>query len=287
MNTKDFVFSASSFKEYLQCGLKFKYRKIDRLEPGEVSTHHRWFGSLVHAAIYSAFATHGEGRKSLDIHGNTDLKHALRVFNSLYEQKPDKINKEIYDIVFDEVGEKPVGSFAPGKIKALSSDLTQKQLEKGWKKEGQAMVKNGIEIVKQLNVVEFERQLDWTLLDRKFIGYSDVIAKDNDGKLEFYDFKTSWNKISEFYLAKDFQFFLYSVALKDIHGLDYYPKGYYVHLRSGSLVPYILTPDIYSTMIKKYKEGMENLEYNIFFDDYDGFLCPFCDFKHICYGDGA
>ena len=286
MNTKKFIFSASSFKEYVQCGLKFKFNRIDKLEKTEVSSHHRWFGTLVHNLIYAALAEPSDDLKKMALRDKINDKYPMKIFETVWSEKPSEDPMVL--TIQEDCGEKPVGRFMRGKIVSLGSggeDITQAKLEKGWKAEAKKMIKNGIEVMRNVHeVVELERKLYWFFEKRKFLGYADVLAKDEDGKYEFYDFKTAWNKPGK-YLADDFQFYMYSHALKRFYNLDYYPAGYYVHLRSGDAIKYEVTPEIISKMKKKALAAFGNLEANIFFDDYGGNLCPYCDFRHICYGN--
>jgi len=293
MNTSEFMFSASSLKEYMQCGLKFKYKRIDRLEPTAVASHHRWFGTLVHNMIYTGIA-HYDGNKDLELREKPNEKGALKLLNDIWDYdyenefetahlKSDDISKIVTDI-----GVKPSGRFMVGKIKSLGNDnpsITQKELEKGWKIEARKMVKNGISVAGNIyEIVELEKKLIWNFLDHRFIGYADVVGKNSEGKYEFYDFKTAWNKPGK-YLANDFQFFAYSYALRQLYGLEYYPTGHYVHLRSGEVIPNVITEEITQNMVSKAKSAFSNMEADVFFDAYGSPLCRYCDFRHICYGE--
>lgn len=288
MNTKNYMFSASSVKEYMQCGLKFKFGRIDKLDRMEASTHHRWLGSLVHSLIYTSVADVEAGRKSLTLReGPIDEDSPLERLENLWNENPQD---PIDEFIMKDIGEKPVGNFVTAAIKSLGQGVdnpSQDFLEKGWKTEAKKMVKNGIEVVKSINTItELEQKLFWTLLGRKFIGFIDVMGKDENGRIQFYDFKTSFRKPSQAQVDDDFQFFVYSIAIKDKLKLDYFPVGNYVHLRSGSVVPFDLNENgMFPKMISQLKNSFDNLEDDLFFDDYNGPLCAYCDFRHICYGE--
>ncbi len=288
MNTKDFMFSASSVKTYQQCGLKFKFSKIDKLPTTETATHHRWLGTLVHTAIYTSIADPSEGRKSLSIRDTgVDTVKPLERFERLWDGTPEDA---IDALLMKEVGEKPVGKFATGALKSLGQnvdDPSQKLLEKGWRTEARKMVKNGIKTLSGIHTIsELEKKLFWNIMGRRFIGFVDVLGKDKDGKLEFYDFKTSFKKPSQAAVDDDFQFFAYSLDIKDKLKLDYYPVGNFVHLRSGTNVPFDLnTNDKFPKMIGQLKNTFSNMEDNLFFADYGSPLCAYCDYRHICYGE--
>lgn len=287
MNTKDFVFSASSFKDYLQCGLKFKYSRIDKRDRTDVSSHHRWFGTLVHSLIYSAIATPGNnGGKDLVLRDRVNKAYPMTILDTLWDEKPSKSNVVAH--IRKSLDAKPVGKFMVGKVAALGNknpDITQAELELGWKSEAKSMVKNGISIASSIpTIVELEKKINWTFLDRKFVGYLDILAKDDNGRYVFYDFKTSWSKPGKS-LNNDFQFFYYAYALRQVYNLDYYPAGYFVHLRSGDALKFQATPEIRADMQEKAASAFRTLEADIFFDAYGSPLCSYCDFRHICYGE--
>ena len=289
MNTNEFWFSASSIKEYQQCGLKFKYGRIDKRERAETYSHHRWFGTLVHSTIYSTAATlevtepNAKGYRDKLYRLKPDIAEAFptKFFEALWQEK-DVDDAEIMAIR-EELGSKPIGAFTSGKIKSLADGLSQADLEKGWKAEAKKMVKNGVSVLRDIETIqEFEKKVFFKLQGRNFIGVCDVIAM-KDGRIAFYDFKTSWDKPYA-KLERDFQFFAYAIALKNKLKLDYWPKGYYVHLRSGDCLEYELTPDMYKKGLKQLDRVFSDMEADVFLPDYGGSLCQFCDFRLICYG---
>lgn len=287
MNTKSFMFSASSFKDYLQCGLKFKFSKIDKVERTETATHHRWFGSLVHSLIYYSIADFDGSGKSLVLRKKVRKKAALKLLEELWQGKASNNDAEI---IMKSIGEKPEGKFSRGKIASLGSnneDIEQSMLEEGWLEEAKKMVGHGVDVIDNIHkIVELEKKIFYHVKGYKFMGFVDVLAQKEDGQYEFYDFKTSWDKSYD--LDNDFQFFGYAKALSEDKGLgineSYFPTGYWVHLRKGELLPYNLTKGKFWDMIKLTQSAMDNMESDIFLPDYGGPLCKFCDFRHICYG---
>jgi len=288
MDTKNFMFSASSFKDYLQCGLKFKFSKIDKAEKTETATHHRWFGSLIHSLIYYSIADYDGDSKNLNIRKRVRKKEALTLLENLWDEKPKNNDGEI---ILKSIGEKPKGKFSRGKLTSLGSNnenISQVELEDGWKEEAKKMLSNGIDVISNVHkIVELEKKIFYHVKGYKFMGFVDVLAQDKDGKYEFYDFKTSWDKSYD--LENDFQFFGYAKALSEDKGLEinenYFPMGYWVFLRKGELLPYQLNKNKFWEMIRLTQSAMENMEANIFLPDYGGPLCKFCDYRHICYGD--
>jgi CRISPR/Cas system-associated exonuclease Cas4 (RecB family) len=286
VNTKDFVFSASSFKEYVQCGLKFKFHRIDKLTPTDVASHHRWFGTLVHSLIYTSLAVPTD-MKDMVMRDEIDTEFPLTIFDAVWDEVVT--DDEIIKAVQKDLGPKPVGRFMTGKIVSLGKNnedtITQEELDAGWREEAKRMIANGVASVQKIHkIVELEKKLRWMYKKHKFLGYSDIVALDENGKYEYHDFKTTWDKPGK-YLVGDFQFFSYSYALKRLYGLDYYPAGNYIHLRSGDTVRYEVTPEIERKMDSLVTTSLGNLQSNIFFDAYGSPLCGYCDFRHICYGE--
>lgn len=287
MDTKKFTFSASSFKDYLQCGLKFKYSKIDKLERAETATHHRWFGSLIHALIYHSVAEYDGSSKNLTLTNRLRKKETLDLFEDIWEENP-KTNEG--EVILKSVGEKPKGKFSRGKLASLGvndEEIDQKVLEEGWKDEARKMLENGIDIISDIHeIVELEKKTFYHVKGYKFMGFIDVLAKDKEGKYEFYDFKTSWDRSYD--LENDYQFFGYAKAISEDKKLgineSYFPTGYWAYLRKKELLPYVLTKNKFWDMIHLTKSTMENIEANVFPPDYGGPLCKFCDFRHVCYG---
>lgn len=288
MDAKNFMFSASSFKDYLQCGLKFKFSKIDKAEKTDTATHHRWFGSLVHALIYYSIADYEGDSKTMKLRKRVRKKETLNLLESLWNEKAKNSDGEI---ILKSIGEKPKGKFSRGKIVSLGSnneEIEQSDLEEGWLEEAKKMVSNGIDVISGIHeIVELEKKIFYHVKGYKFMGFVDVLAKNKNGEYEFYDFKTSWDKA--YNLEDDFQFFGYAKALSEDKKLEidekYFPKGYWVFLRKGELLPYTLTKPKFWDMIKLTQSAMSNIEANIFLPDYGGPLCKFCDYRHICYGE--
>jgi CRISPR/Cas system-associated exonuclease Cas4 (RecB family) len=289
MDTKSFLFSASSFKDYLQCGLKFKFSRIDKAERTETATHHRWFGSLVHALIYYSIADYEGNSKTMNLRKRVRKKAALDMLEDLWKSKAKNSDAEI---ILKSIGDRPTGKFSRGKIKSLGNNnenISQEDLEEGWLEEAKIMLGNGIDVISGIHkIIELEKKIMYHVKGYKFMGFVDVLAQDSDGKYEFYDFKTSWEKPSQNDLHNDFQFFGYAKALSEDDKLgineDYFPKGNWVFLRKGENISYELKKDKFWEMIRLTQSVMSNIEANIFLPDYGGPLCKFCDFRHICYG---
>lgn len=288
MNTEDYKFSASSIREYLQCGLKFKFHRVTHETPGQAASHHRWFGTLVHNAIYAGLAKH-KSSKELVLREKPDAKIAIKLLETAWSSSDFDEEDSVTQIVLKDLGDRPTGNFYPGRVKSLGKglDLSQEELEAGWLDEARHMVLNGLKSVKTIHtILELERALEWTMQDRSFRGFADIIAKDKNGRIEFYDFKTQWDKPSPKKMEEDFQFFSYSYALKQILELDYFPTGYLAHLHSGKLVPYTVDESMIEANLAIVQRVVEGIENDLYPADYGGRLCPYCDFKHICYPDG-
>lgn len=283
MDTKDFRFSASSVKSWIQCGTKFKFEKVDKIKPTIEVGHARWLGKLVHASIYQSVGKLDpeSGFKSWEIIRDEPNELAsLQLFQDLWVGGVDERTKSIYEL---EVGSSiPTGRFMKKrKVSALNND-DQTELASAWKEVAREMVKNGVSSLRELKLLELEKSVAFKFLERDFAGFLDVIAIEKDtGKIVFADFKTVWDKPVPAKLQDDPQFVLYSFALKDALGLDYYPDGFFVHLRSGTMVRFTMSDGVLAKMEKKIASVFSNLEDDIYFHN-PGVLCGYCDFQNIC-----
>lgn len=282
MNTSEYVFSPTSYKEFRQCGLKFRYRRVDRLPVEHEVSHYRWLGRLIHESIYTALANR-EDTKSYLLRPTPNRDVAMIAYEQAWQ--PLRPGEEpAAPWVAEMFADKPVGRFFAGKTAPLKG--SQHDREQGWRNLGRNMVANGISTMTSFlpHITELEHKLEWTYLDKSFTGYIDILLKMPDGRLGFLDLKTSWSKPRS--LAEDFQFFSYSYALKQIHNLDYYPVGTWVHLRDKSLIPAVVTPEAITKHAAEVGRAMELLELNVYTSAFGSPLCKFCDFREVCYGKG-
>jgi RecB family exonuclease len=291
MDTFSRVFSVSQLKTYQQCGLKYKFSKIDKLTPLPTSRHHLWLGSLVHNSIYAGLGTvEKENVKNIKLYKKPSVKKALKMFDILWESSETQKDPIILDII-KSIGERPTGKFLTGRVNSLKS-TNQSELEFAWKELAKSYVENGVKAVEKLlknnEIVEIERELHFEVLGRKFVGYIDILFKDKKtNELTFIDFKTSWDKPAEFDVNSDLQFLLYSHALISTLNLVEHPKGSLVHLKSGDLVNFTPTTKGFQNMFKTIKNIFSNMESNVFFDNYGHPFCKSCEFRNICYGNEA
>ena len=288
MDTKTFRFSASSVKSLIQCGFKFKYDKIDKIKPDIETGHARWLGKVVHASIYSAVGrlrTEEGFKKWTKTSDKASLPAAAFTFETLWNEGKgaDPYYEELYTLEVNST--KPTGRFRSKKADKLLSSTDQKVLEEGWHDMARSMVVNGVKVISDMKILELEHAVSFEFLDHEFSGYLDLLIEDEDGRIAYGDFKTTWAKPSAKDMAKDLQFILYSHALKQTMGLDYYPKGYYIHLRSGAKVEFEMSDQIFDDAVKKVTKAFKGLQNNAFTSDYNGPLCSYCDFQKLCYGE--
>lgn len=294
MNTKEFKFSASSLKTFLQCGQKFKYEKVDRLKPEMEVGHARWLGKVVHASIYAGVGEFkpDEGFKSweLDTYKVTSdtieerIHRTIATANALWDR--DESTPYLKSLYENEVGsDQPTGRFMQKKKEPSLNVEDQGELEAAWKVQALKMAENGVRsLLRATELVKLEYDITFLFEDHKFSGFVDVLAKNKDGQYVYMDFKTVWDKPSEAKLRQDPQFILYSYALKEILGLDYYPKGYFVHLKSGKLVEFEMKPEVIPDFSKKFVRAVHMIERDLFYKQ-PSVLCGYCDFAKICLGN--
>lgn len=285
MDDTNFTYSASSLKSMDTCGYKFYLSKVAKLERTDTSSHHSFLGLVVHNAIYTAFATYGEDKKSWTLLNDApDFMRSYDFFDAAWSENP--VTDEFKYIIDNDVSKKPDAFWKKLKIDTLSS-TDNEQLEDSWREHANTMMLNGVDMIADVNIVELEREVRFTLMGKNFLGFIDILAKDKDGKLCFYDLKTSWDKPTAGKLSKDLQFILYSAALKQLHNLDYYPKGYWCHLKTKEFVEFEMTTEIRRDSSHKLQKLFDMIGNNDFIKatHLKTSLCPYCEYFTHCYGE--
>ena len=286
-NKLDIVLSASSIKTYKQCGLKFKFQKIDKAEVTHQPYHYGWVGTIVHNSIYYAFADYFDTKWHVNKLKNLDdvKKFFLDAWNGHVKLDVTKALVEEGELATD----KPI--FKEGSIKEMKYIKLTDSEEERWKLLAWDLIKVGYVFVQDyllkltsdpVNDIKLEQEIKFPFdMNYDVIGYIDILLNVK-GKLFFFDLKTTKQPPQS--IDEDIQFYLYRYGLKYLNNLNYYPNGYYVHLRSKEWFPAktvdqdILTKNHYQ--ITSLIKGMEARD----FTANRTHLCNFCDYRGYCFG---
>ena len=175
--------SASSISKYIDCGLLYRFSKIDKLRP-EFTPDVLLFGSAIHWAI----AHINQGRK---VGSLLDLPEVIGCF----EEKWTSTVKKTPNI-----------KYSKGKdFKTLMN-------------EGRGMLsayfKNGVD--DGFKVLSIEEPFSFTIpgLSVPIIGITDCIEEDESGTIIITDYKTKAKAYSEKEINSDMQLTLYQMAMK-------------------------------------------------------------------------
>ncbi len=175
--------SASSINKYIDCGLLYRFSKIDKLQP-EFTPDVLLFGSAIHWAI----AHINQGRK---VECLLDLPDVIECF----EEKWVSTVKKTPNIKYS-------------KGKDFESLLNQ---GKGLLT---AYFKNGVD--DGFKVLAIEEPFSFTIpgLSVPIIGITDCIEEDESGTIIITDYKTASKAYSEKEIDSDMQLTLYQMAMK-------------------------------------------------------------------------
>ena len=175
--------SASSIGKYIDCGLLYKFSKIDKLQP-EFVPDVLLFGSAIHWAI----AHINQGRK---VGFLLDLPDILGCFEEKWTSSIKKTSN----------------------VKYSKGKSFEYLLNEG-KRLLSAYFKNGVD--DGFKVVSIEEPFSFTIpgLSVPIIGITDCIEEDDSGTIIITDYKTKAKAYSEKEIDSDMQLTLYQLAMK-------------------------------------------------------------------------
>lgn len=289
-DTKKLVLSASSLKTHKQCGRKFLFSKILKLEPTNEPYHYGWVGTIVHNSVYYSIANFID--KTWVPEKVKDLEEVKKFFIDAWEGNLELPSTKALAEEGEIVTKKPLfkqGSETSSKyVKAAATE------EGRWKLLAWDLVKIGymvfadtvpklVEDIKKDVVLEHELRFDFDQYD--VVGYVDALLNVKGHKV-FFDLKTTKRPPKS--VDEDIQFYLYRYGLKKTFGLSYFPVGYYVHLRSAKLYP---TKTSELEDMEKTHESIVSIiraiEARHFPASLGSPLCSFCEYRSKCYGTSS
>lgn len=287
MNAKELRLSASSIKTYKQCGKKFEFSKILKVSPTHEPYHYGWVGTIVHNTVYYSIANYADKEWKVDkIKDLSSVKEFfVDVWDGIFSMEITKSLLEDNELDKEKPIFKPSSLSDAKYVKAANNEMDR------WKIFAWDLVKKGYVLFTQYiytlaenpkEDIKLEQEINFKFNEEyTFTGYIDVLVNVK-GNYAFFDLKTS--KTPPKNLDLDVQFYAYRYALKQLYDLSYYPVGYYVHLRSGKLIP---AKTLDSSMIDRANNeilsAIEGIESDNFFATLGSPLCNFCEYRGYCY----
>lgn len=249
--------SHSSIKTYMDCGLLYKFSRIDRLPPEFVSDN-LLFGSALHKAMAEFNLSRLSGEK-------LSLNDLIQSFESHWEQK---VEKNLNDIVY-------------------SKDKNYQILLQ----EGRSLLKAFYESSDHdsysILAVEEPFQIELSGVDYPIVGYIDLVEEDESGTIIITEYKSSKKAYSTDEVNRNQQLTLYSLAMRE-NGY----KDREILLKIDALIK-TRTPKFkqFYTMrspweeqriIRKIQEVCKGIQNKVFIPNDDSWRCQNCEYRGYC-----
>jgi putative RecB family exonuclease len=181
--------SASSIGDYLDCGLLFKFGRIDKIKP-EMKSDALEFGSVIHLVLAEIYQQKMVG-----------ICMTIREIHESFEKHWTSITKDRKDIQYAE-GKSFETLLLEGK-ELLTTYYHKRPDDK-------------------FQVIAIEEPFSFTLggCGIPIIGAMDLVEEDSSGTVIITDFKTSGRSYSLDEIHRNFQLTLYQIAAKAIGYID-------------------------------------------------------------------
>ncbi len=248
------VYSHSKLSTFEQCPLKYKFRYIDKIKPKIEKTIEAHLGSAVHDTlewIYNSVKEYPEKNITLDEIINyyidtwqKDLTEDILIVKK-YSTQRDYFNKGIQFL----------------------ADYYQEN----------SPFKDG--------TVECEKKITINLDENTQInGFIDRLVHDIENDVyEIHDYKTAGTLPSQEKMDQDRQLALYSIAIKEIYGVDKEVKLIWHYLAHNHKIVSKRTQEQLDTLKKETKELIEKIQNTDTFPPNKSILCEWCEYNSICH----
>ena len=248
--------SASSIASYLDCGLQYRFSKVDRIKP-EFIPDALVFGTAIHRVLEYFHHQRMQGEKP-------SILELSRLFEERWEQ---------------EAGNNPDIQFKEGKDYDI---LLQ---------EGKSLIAVYLSTLPEnsYTVLALEEPFSFTIpgVNLPIIGAIDMIEQDESGTIIVTDHKTSSRSYSADEVDKNFQLTLYGMALKS-NGY----QGREIILRLDCLIKTkkpkfeqyytVRSPQDESRVVKKVQVAWGGMSQGVYLPNDGSWKCPGCSFKTHC-----
>ena len=247
--------SYSSISQYIECGLQYRFRKIDVIEP-EFTSDALVFGSSVHKAL-AKFNMHRAGNISC---------------------KADDLTQW-----FEEYW---TGSAKNGQIKYANGNDFKSCLEQG--KKLLEVFYGYNDQIGQYTIMEIEKEFRLELEDLPYpiVGYIDLVETDEEGNVMITEYKTSSKSYSTGKIDNHDQVTLYHMAMQSM-----YPDkqviskiDVLIKTKTPKFEQYYTYRDIedHQRFIKTAREVARGIQAGVFMPNRNSWKCGYCEYKTAC-----
>ncbi len=238
--------SASSMTTFLQCPLKFKFSRIDRIK--EPATEPMILGSFVHEILEEFYKASADERT---------FDTARSIGRDLWDSKWAK--------EADEVGVRDINQFRWKAWWCIENLFT-------------------LEDPQQMNLAGVETKVDDTINGVRVLGFVDRYLHDDDGNVVVADYKTGKVPLPKWSADKVFQIMVYVLMLEQMLEQPVV-SGEIIYLKEGKVVAYEPTQkrrsETIQTITSVRKEVEDSCEAGAF-QTKPSRLCDWCHYKPIC-----
>jgi putative RecB family exonuclease len=248
--------SASSVNSYIDCGLAYKFAKIDRIKP-EFIPDTMAFGTVIHHTLENYYMEKKAGIL-------LSLKEVHACFEALWEMEASR-NEEIH--------------YSKGKT-YQSYIIEGKDLLSAWYDK---LPKNGFK------VIGTEVGFAFTIagMDIPIVGFMDLIEEDESRTVIVTDFKTSAKAYSTDEIDNNMQMLVYHLSMKQNGYADreiLLKLDCLIKTKTPKFESYYTTrtEDDEKRLIRKIKSVWDGISKGVFLPNDTGWKCKGCLYKNAC-----
>lgn len=249
--------SYSSVRQYMDCGLQFKFRKVDQLEP-EHTSEALVFGLCVHKALAKF---HQQRSENKPVNASELADWFEGYFTGAVQNTP--------------------------KIKYSNGNDFQSCLTQG--KKLLEVFHQSLPQESQCSVLDIEKEFRLEIEDIPYpiIGYIDLVETDEEGNVLLTEYKTASKAYSTPQIDLNEQVTLYHMALQNI-----YPEKQVmvkidclIKTKTPKFEQYYSYRDIddHHRLIKTLTQVAKGIKAGVFIPNTSSWKCAYCEYKKACH----
>lgn len=245
------IYSYSKLETFEQCGLKFKFRYIDKITPQIGKSIEAHLGSAVHSTLEWLYNQASRGNPPTI---EQVISYYAEIWQEEFEDNIVIVKKEFTDKDYFNKGVEFLVNYymkhSPFKEKTLAT----------------------------------EHKIELDLTDEiKLIGYIDrLVENSKNGEIEIHDYKTGNAMPTKEQLETNRQLALYSLAIKETFGKDKSICLIWHYLAHDIKFCIRKTEEELKNLKQEIKALIEKIENTEDFQSNKSILCDWCEYKDIC-----